>query len=199
MRTAVLLLLVLLVAGCGGGDEEATSGDSASAVETSVDGTDDDQGVASSDGGLRSSATSGGSEGDTATTSTTSSATTEEAELDVFDVGVGDCFNDFSIGEVETVAGRACEADHLYEVYAAFDIADGDFPGEDEVTTLATDGCLERFEDFVDEPYETSILDISFLTPTDESWLLGNDREVLCLVANVDQTPRSGSANGLGA
>jgi hypothetical protein len=120
-----------------------------------------------------------------------------EQALDVFDVTVGDCFDDFSIGQVSEVTGRSCESPHLYEVYAAFDIPGDIYPGDEEVSTAATDGCLERFEPFVGEPYETSILDISFLTPTLESWTLGDDREVLCMVVNVDETPRVGSAAGV--
>lgn len=134
------------------------------------------------------------------TTRDESGTIVESGDLGVFAIKVGDCFNDLGSfeSEIEEVDGQSCATDHLYEVYHAFDIAGDDFPGDDAVVVSAQEGCLATFDSFVGKPYADSALDISYLYPTSDSWSVGDDREVLCMVVNVDQTPRSGSAAGVG-
>lgn len=132
------------------------------------------------------------------TVRTDDGAIVEEGELGVFAIQVGDCFSDDSDTEIESVDGQSCDADHLYEVYHAFDVVADEYPGEAEILSQAETGCLGTFSGFVGIAYEESQLDISYLYPTVDSWNLGDDREVLCMVVNVDGSPRSGSAQGLG-
>ena len=120
----------------------------------------------------------------------------EGEEMDVFALEVGDCFNSLEMDEVTEVDGLSCDKSHVYEVYYAFDIVADEFPGEEAVAEEAADGCLATFEGFVGLAYEDSFLDISYLYPTTESWNRGGDREVLCLVLNLDETPRTGTAQG---
>ena len=133
------------------------------------------------------------------TTRDESGTIVESGDLGVFAIKVGDCFDEVDYSsQVDEVSGLACDGEHIYEVYHAFDIAGDTFPGDESVVTSAQDGCLAAFEGFVGMDYNESVLDISYLYPTEDSWNLGDDREVLCMVYNLDGTPRVGSAAGAG-
>lgn len=116
----------------------------------------------------------------------------EGGDVGVLALNVGDCFDDppgvfetEELTEIETVAAIPCDEPHDNQAYAKFDLPDGDWPGDQVTTADAFDGCLDRFESMIGEPYETSPLDILPLSPTEEGWRLG-DHEVLCAVYNVD-------------
>jgi len=87
----------------------------------------------------------------------------------IFDLSVGDCLNYPSDGGNELLTGvkrLECGEPHDAEVIGLFDMPEGDFPGEDEVTDYASANCPGEFD--------------NFLGPTEESWALG-DREIVCL------------------
>lgn len=219
--SAGLLGLAMVASACGGGDEVvsdvavAESGEttestaapttappSSEAVDTMAE--DDTQ-----SGGLQSSVNSDGDSDTTESTETTEAdepdeTTTTEAVVDdgeevgVFTLNVGDCLGDVPLEEISSVTELSCENSHIYEIYHAFDISGDVYPGNDEVVSEAQEKCLDEFEGFVGIVYEDSALEISYLYPTSDSWTLGNDREVLCMVLNLDGSSRSGSAEGLG-
>jgi len=106
---------------------------------------------------------------------------TEQGEADVFALRVGDCLTMVQGEEVDTVPVVPCGEPHSDEVYFDFALPDGEFPGEEGVTTAAQDGCLAEFDAFVGLPYDSSTLDIGWYTPTLQSWENG-DRIVSCTV-----------------
>lgn len=117
---------------------------------------------------------------------------------DVFALAVGDCFDDTSedAGEVEltTIPIVPCADPHDVEVYHAFDIADGDFPGQ-EAIDAEVETCLEEpFTSFVGLAYADSVFEVYPLYPTEASWEQG-DREVLCGLYDP-QGPTEGSVEG---
>lgn len=117
---------------------------------------------------------------------------TEEGDASAFSITVGDCLNVSELGtEVETVPTVPCDQPHEAEVYAATDLPDGDFPGDDAVLTAADEFCLPEFEAFVGMAYDDSELYYMPFTPTQGSWDGMNDREILCLVEDP-----SGEATG---
>jgi hypothetical protein len=120
-------------------------------------------------------------------------------DADVFALTVGDCTNDAdsTTGEVSSVDAVPCVDAHDNEVYAAFDLPGGAFPGTTEVQDLADEGCLAEFEPFVGAAYETSRYALYTLAPTATSWASG-DQEVLCLLYDVDGVQLTGSAAGTG-
>jgi nicotinamide riboside kinase len=86
-------------------------------------------------------------------------------------------------------------------VYAAFNMVGADgasFPGNAVVEQAYAEGCLERFEPFVGREFATSQYDVTAVTPTEGSWTEFDDREILCLIVNVDRSPLGGSAEGTG-
>lgn len=105
----------------------------------------------------------------------------------IFSLTVGDCIESTALdGAVDTVPVIECDEPHESEVYASFQLDDGEFPGTEAITTEAEDLCLEAFEEFVGLAYGDSDLDATTMTPTEESWDTHEDREVLCLVSDSD-------------
>lgn len=125
-----------------------------------------------------------------------SGAIVEAGTEDVFALKVGDCFNDpDSFGEIESVEAVPCSEPHDNEVFHTFDLPDGAFPGADAIDEAAFGGCLPAFEQYVDVSYQESSLDISYLSPTAESWDRG-DREIACLLYDLNLEKLTGSMKG---
>ena len=116
----------------------------------------------------------------------------------VFDIAVGECLGELGEGEVTDVEKEDCSEPHDSEVYAAFDLPGGDYPGVDGVQEVAFVGCLERFEGFVGNAYQSSTLDVTWLAPSPESWSDG-DREVICMVYDLEGGKLTGSMEDSGA
>ena len=127
-----------------------------------------------------------------------------EGSVDAFDLRPGDCFNiadqwgGDSEGEVDSLPGVPCADPHENEVYATFDLTAQSLPSEDVMWEMAFDGCESRFESFVGKDYQSSSLDILTLHPTEDSWNLKNDREVVCAVYDMNGGTLTGSARGRG-
>jgi hypothetical protein len=120
----------------------------------------------------------------------------ESGTLPAFDLQLGDCFNDPGSGEVEAVTVVPCAEAHDFEVYHVFTLDDGPYPGTEIIQDEWIDGCLAEFEPFVGTSFDASILDISAIFPTEQSWDELGDRVILCSVTAVDEVPRTGSARG---
>ena len=100
----------------------------------------------------------------------------------VFELEVGDCFDDPTTGaEVSSVDAVDCAEPHDNEVYALYDYDGDTYPGESEMSAAADEGCEARFEEYVGIAYLDSALYYTHLTPTQESWDSG-DREVVCVL-----------------
>lgn len=128
-------------------------------------------------------------------------AIVSEGQIDAFNRRVGDCFNDAAAPtgqdyELSNVNGLPCSEPHDNEVYAVFDVSITNFPGTDEISELAFDSCLKRFDEFVGKDYQSSSLDIMTLYPTQASWAQ-SDREVICAVYDMNLAKLKGSMAGL--
>lgn len=124
-----------------------------------------------------------------------------EGQINAFNIRIGDCFNDAASAptgedyELSNVAGIPCAEPHDNEVYAVFDVSVASFPGEDQMSELAFDSCLKRFEPFVGKDYQSSALDIMTMYPTQGSWAQA-DREVICAVYDMTLAKLEGSVEG---
>jgi hypothetical protein len=96
-------------------------------------------------------------------------------------VGPGDCFDDPSRDVVSDINLIDCSKDHELEAFANTELSGGVFPGNFAVLEQAFDSCLDRFESYVGEPYDTSSLYMFPFTPTEEAWDDG-ERDALCVV-----------------
>ena len=119
--------------------------------------------------------------------------------VDAFNVQIGDCFNDtFDYDEeVTSVPGVPCSEPHDNETFAVFDLKLESYPADDQIGEIAYESCLERFESFVGNDYESSVLEINMMYPTTESWA-ANDREVICAIFDMNGEKLVNSARGRG-
>jgi putative regulator of septum formation len=108
------------------------------------------------------------------------------ASGNVFELKVGQCFDDpENMDVVSDVELIDCDKPHDNEVYALFDMPEGDFPGVSAVETAALDGCYDAFEPYVGIDYASSALDFNWLSPTSDSWENG-DQEIICIAYDLD-------------
>ena len=121
-----------------------------------------------------------------------------EGNVSAFSLRIGDCYDDPApdVTVIESVEGIPCTLPHDNEIYAITQISGSVFPGSEEVISLARDFCLGQFEDFVGIEYASSVLDITYVFPTEESWNRINDREIACSVFHMDDEQLSGSMKG---
>lgn len=122
----------------------------------------------------------------TATATATAVATADIGSGDVFQLEVGQCFDDpDEFGVISDVEMIDCAEPHDNEVYALFDLPAGPFPGVSIVEGEALEGCMAAFEPYVGLDYASSILDYTWLTPTPRSWE-NDDREIVCVLYDLD-------------
>jgi hypothetical protein len=135
----------------------------------------------SDDGGANAAAESGGGE-----------------TTDVFDLAEGDCFSAVEGKEVTEVEVVSCDQPHVFEVFHVFHHpAGGDeaYPGDSEISTSAEEECIGAFEEFVGIAYEESRWFLTTITPSEETWSVG-DREIVCTLSVEDESEVTGSAQG---
>ena len=103
----------------------------------------------------------------------------------MFALRVGDCMASTDPAtEVQTVPTRPCTEVHDSEIFASTMLPDGDFPGDDAVTTSVDDFCYGQFQAFVGMAYEQSALGLSYFMPSQESWDGMGDRQILCILVD---------------
>lgn len=115
----------------------------------------------------------------------------------VFDLAVGDCFDDPSnLEEVTDVPIVVCSSPHDNEVYVNHTVSEiSTYPGPAQMGEMADEVCLESFQPFVGRSYETSALEFGWLTPTSDSWGQG-DRVITCFIFDLDFEKLTGSMRG---
>jgi len=125
-------------------------------------------------------------------------------DTSVFDLSVGDCFNDSEdltqtevsdqaeISDVDTVD---CSEPHDNEIYYEYSMTDALFPGADAILGVTSERCLDQFAGFVGIDYLDSDLDLFPITPTSNSWAEG-DRVVYCGLYAMDFSKLAGTMAG---
>ena len=111
---------------------------------------------------------------------------------------VGDCANYSDLqGELTTIPTVGCTEEHDAQFIHQFELEGNDYPGDTEVAALAEEGCVAAFEGYVGSVWEESELQMTFISPNENTWGSANDREVLC-VAYLDGTTTTASFEGSG-
>jgi len=106
----------------------------------------------------------------------------------VLELDVGTCFDDPSTLEsVSDVPLRDCSDPHDNEVIALDQMGATTYPGDDTVTSISRETCIRVFDGYMGVPYLDSPYEVGWLSPTSESWAVG-DREIICFV--FDPTPQ---------
>lgn len=121
-----------------------------------------------------------------------SGAVTSRGDVSTTALVPGDCLVDAPSTKAQlTVEVGPCDEPHMQEVYANFDLADGDYPGAKQVIRLAEGGCVKRFADYVGTSLSHADPDLRvfYLHPLKSSWHL--TRQVTCLVGTGSSTTGS--------
>lgn len=105
---------------------------------------------------------------------------TETVSDTVFNLRVGDCFNEPEGAQVNEVELVPCSEPHDKEVYAELTLPDGDLP--DDVKEQADEFCYNEFEPFIGVSYEESTLYYRYFFPSQDTWDYENDRLITCIV-----------------
>lgn len=115
----------------------------------------------------------------------------------IYDVAIGDCFNDYGEGDATDIYLIDCAEPHKYELYAAVQLdSDRAWPGDATVDDEADAACTgEAFTSYVGIEYMASDYYRLTYTPTESGWQSG-DYEVLCAAYN-DTGATTGSIAGI--
>ncbi len=126
-------------------------------------------------------------------------------EKDVFSLKLGSCFNNpnpsgITEGEesdlITEVPIRECTKEHDNEVFHIFNLEDAaTIPTTDAISESVSKECVKAYEVFVGKSYEETKYDMSYLSPSDETWATG-DREVACYVYDPDEIKLTTSLKG---
>lgn len=93
----------------------------------------------------------------------------------VFEVEVGDCFDDPGATEVSDLPMKECSDPHDNEVFALYEVTGDTLPAQQDLL----EGCFDRFEAAIGTAYADSIYDFGGFTPSSEGFDNG-DKEVIC-------------------
>jgi hypothetical protein len=116
----------------------------------------------------------------------------------VDDLRPGDCLNLGDEAEMADVDGVPCSQPHGYEVFelASWE-GDGTFPPDSQLETIFLEACEPSFAAYVGEPWTTSAIYGSLITPTEGAWNDGA-RWVICLLYDPDDSQLTESLRGSG-
>ncbi len=120
-----------------------------------------------------------------------------DGEVGVFEVEIGECLlfpSEDLEGTVETLTTIQCTDPHDGEVIALPQIPGelgSPYPGDNFITERAEVTCVEAFNTITGvDFYQDPTWDLTWLTPTNDSWTVVGDREVVCIAIplNGEQT-----------
>ncbi|HSM02596.1 MAG TPA: septum formation family protein [Acidimicrobiia bacterium] len=120
-----------------------------------------------------------------------------EALVSVFELAVGDCFDDpnFDTDEIVEVPGVPCPNPHDNEVFFVFSMTETTYPGLEASLDAAYDRCIEEFDGYVGIDYLVSDFDVWAVVPTQGLWD-GGERAVVCALYALDFSKLTGSMEG---
>ena len=118
-------------------------------------------------------------------------------ELTAVDLRVGDCFDlkDPAADLIEKVVALPCAQEHQYEMFYTGSMPDGDYPLDSVFEVFMNDNCLPAYLGYVGHDYQTSTLDLYWLSPSADGWSHG-DRSIQCAVYDPDVDRLTGSLKG---
>jgi hypothetical protein len=118
-------------------------------------------------------------------------------DLTAVDLRVGDCFDlkDPEATEVDNVVARPCTEEHEYEMFYTGSMPEGDYPPKSVIEVFMNTNCMPAFLAYVGKEYEASTLDLSWLSPTPDTWSQG-DRSIQCSVYDPSVDRLTGSIKG---
>lgn len=124
---------------------------------------------------------------------------TRSGDMKSSDLVVGDCWDmkDPTADSVGDVTGRPCTEAHEYEVFSIASMAEDTYPSEDAFAAFVDDTCMPAFKTYVGRAYEESVLDFSWLYPSNDAWAAG-DRVIECSVYDPSNNQLTASLRNSG-
>ncbi|PZF82674.1 DUF4190 domain-containing protein [Jiangella anatolica] len=117
-------------------------------------------------------------------------AIVEEGDVSTLDLRVGDCVTGLRDTEDETsmatVPALPCDQPHEGEVYATFDLDEGEYPGEAVLFATIEERCLEELETFSQQAWDDPNISVFYLYPEERSW--SYDRGAVCIAYALEGT-----------
>lgn len=111
---------------------------------------------------------------------------------------LGDCFNGGDEGEISDVDGVPCSEPHKYEVFAlATYEGDGTFPPDSDLESIFFEVCEPAFAPYVGAAWESSEIQGSMISPSEDSWGSG-DRSFICILYDLESDALTESLAGSG-
>jgi hypothetical protein len=119
---------------------------------------------------------------------------TENEDIGVFRLQAGDCLVMPAEGEmaegVEALEATPCAEPHSGEVIALVNAPGGEdapFPGDATLSDQAAEDCVSEFQTVTGRDFATDPdWDLTWLSPTPDSWTQGGDREIVCIAIPID-------------
>ena len=121
--------------------------------------------------------------------------------MSAFALRVGDCLDLPSDREFDDVPVVPCGRAHELEVFAIVQHPAPDgvvYPSPDRLSQVSFDLCYAFFSGYVGRSYADSRLDIETFSPTRDSWNEVDDREIVCLLFDLESVPMYGTMRGSG-
>ncbi|TDC53579.1 DUF4190 domain-containing protein [Jiangella ureilytica] len=112
---------------------------------------------------------------------------TEEGTVSTMDIEVGDCLNGLRGIEDDTLTtlpAVPCDQPHEGEVYATFELEDGDYPGVDGIAAVADERCANELAALSQEAWNDPDIGLFYFYPDELYW--PNDREVVCIAHAIE-------------
>jgi Septum formation len=112
---------------------------------------------------------------------------TDAGDVSAFSLEVGDCVSDLELSAaITSLPAVPCDEPHQAEVVGVFDLPEGEYPSEAELTSQADAGCANRLMLYAPTAVSDSSLQISYLYPLEQQW--PTDREVVCFAVAASGT-----------
>jgi hypothetical protein len=134
-------------------------------------------------------------------TSTTELPLTAGRQISFYVPAVGDCFDLRQPDPKKPdkiVLKLDCNLPHDNEVFGVFDVAEKDFPGQEILDSEGKMQCPKQFKAYVGLPYETSVYEMGYYTPTAADWGQGIRHVTGCYVFDAKGNDLTGSVKGSG-
>ncbi len=117
---------------------------------------------------------------------------TEQADIGAYKVRNGDCLLNPGMSGFTTVTVTPCSAEHDLEAFAQTPVTGDTYPGDDAVQKQYTDFCSAEFKKLMNTDVKTSVYSTTGLYPNQKSWDENEDRQILCLIGQVDVAASTG-------
>jgi hypothetical protein len=114
----------------------------------------------------------------------------DDGTVSIFELHRGQCV-DLDDGDSDLITGlpaRDCDEPHDGEVFLIrpMTVSGDEFPGRSALDKKAEEVCSgDAFEEYVGLAYDESELSITYVTPSEDSWTMG-DRDVVCVATSSD-------------